>query len=162
MSFSSEMSRFSEETQRRIERVVIGASFELSRKIIKRTPVGNPDLWVYFDRSTGQYVDYVAALGLPEGYTGGSARGNWQASINTPVRTETNEIDKTGAATIAEMSRVAQQSVGKVFYLTNNLPYINRLEFEGWSSQAPLGMVRISFAEMRRSLRDIIIRESRS
>ena len=141
MSFTSEMGRFSEQTQRRINNIVIGASFDLSRKIIKRTPVGNPDEWTPPIR--------------PPGYTGGSARGNWQASINSPIRSERQNIDSNGNATIAEMMTVAQRSVGQVFYLTNNLPYIERLE-NGWSQQAPAGMVRVSFAELRRSMSRVI------
>ena len=35
---------------------------------------------------------------------------------------------------------------GFTFYMTNNLPYGERLEY-GWSSKAPSGMVRITLAE---------------
>jgi len=30
------------------------------------------------------------------------------------------------------------------------LPYIERLEYEGWSAQAPSGMLRVSLAEFPR------------
>jgi hypothetical protein len=38
-----------------------------------------------------------------------------------------------------------------VIWIYNNLPYIERLEF-GHSQQAPLGMVRISIAEIETEL----------
>jgi len=72
----------------------------------------------------------------------GRARGNWQATINTPATGIKEETDKQGGATIAAGSNAVSQAVGNVFYITNNLPYIYRLEFEGWSKQAPSGWVR--------------------
>lgn len=36
----------------------------------------------------------------------------------------------------------------KRIFFSNSLPYVNRIEFEGWSKvQAPAGMVRITIAE---------------
>lgn len=72
----------------------------------------------------------------------GRARGNWQATINTPATGSTEDTDKQGGATISAASNAVSQAVGNVFYITNNLPYIYRLEFEGWSKQAPSGWVR--------------------
>ena len=72
----------------------------------------------------------------------GRARGNWQATINTPATGSTEDTDKQGGPTISAASNAVSQAVGNVFYITNNLPYIYRLEFEGWSKQAPSGWVR--------------------
>lgn len=72
----------------------------------------------------------------------GRARGNWQATINTPATGSTEDTDKQGGATISAASNAVSQAVGNVFYITNNLPYIYRLEFDGWSKQAPSGWVR--------------------
>ncbi|WP_162455859.1 hypothetical protein [Pseudoxanthomonas kalamensis] len=34
--------------------------------------------------------------------------------------------------------------------MANNLPYANRIEYDGWShTKAPAGMVRVSFARIR-------------
>ena len=38
-----------------------------------------------------------------------------------------------------------------VFYLTNNLPYANKMEYGG-SAQAPQGMVRINIQRLKSSL----------
>lgn len=72
----------------------------------------------------------------------GSARGNWIAS-NTPIKTyDESAADKTGQGTINRTFVFFAQNakLGSVIYLQNNLPYIERLE-NGWSDQAPLGMV---------------------
>lgn len=75
----------------------------------------------------------------------GLLRGNFQASINAPITSKTDREDKTGDAVIAEaMANLG--SLADIFFLTNNLPYAERIEYEGFSAQAPEGMVRISAA----------------
>ena len=66
----------------------------------------------------------------------GRAKGNWQCTIGSPA---------TGEAMTNEMTMIATvpQHAGAKVYLTNNLPYIQKLEY-GHSQQAPSGMVRIS------------------
>jgi len=121
----------------RMDKVILGTLLDLSRRIVLRTPVGNPSLW------QGP---------PPPGYTGGQARGNWQASIGSPQSGVTSSLDKSGTATLVSIGGQTQQAPGNVWYLTNNLPYINKLEFDGWSSQATEGMVRISLRELDRSI----------
>jgi len=79
----------------------------------------------------------------------GRARGNWNASIGEPDFT-TSETTS-AAATIAKASAVVrgfELSEGASFYVSNGLPYIERLE-EGYSAQAPNGMVRVTVAELK-------------
>jgi hypothetical protein len=121
----------------RMDQVVRGTLLDLSRRIVLRTPVGNPSLW------QGP---------PPPGYTGGQARGNWQASIGSPSSGTTTAIDKTGTPTITSIAGETQNAPGNVWYLTNNLPYISILEHDGWSTQAKEGMVRISLRELDRSI----------
>ena len=121
----------------RMDKVVRGTLLDLSRRIVLRTPVGNPSLW------QGP---------PPPGYTGGQARGNWQASISSPNTGTTATIDKSGSATLASINGKTQNAPGNVWYLTNNLPYISILEHDGWSTQAKEGMVRISLRELDRSI----------
>lgn len=82
----------------------------------------------------------------------GRARGNWQASIGSPANGETDNVDTQGQATISEAGDAISQSIGDEFYLVNNLPYIKRLEFEGWSGQSPEGFVRITLREIEAAL----------
>ena len=72
----------------------------------------------------------------------GRARGNWQASVGAPAQSELSTTDKNGGKTIGAGSQAVSKAVGNVFYISNNLPYMYRLEFEGWSNQAPSGWVR--------------------
>ena len=100
----------------------------------------------------------------------GRARGEWQTSKDTPKTNQNNRIDTTGAAAIQDVVN----NVGlddDVNYLTNNLPYINTLEYggyprppkrgswvkgkgwviktiNGYSKKAPDGMVRRNMARI--------------
>lgn len=72
----------------------------------------------------------------------GRFRGNWQVAIGSVPQGTLEVEDKTGTVTINKADAVVQGLVaGQVIYLVNNLPYANRLE-DGYSKQAPTGMVR--------------------
>ena len=71
----------------------------------------------------------------------GRARGNWMAGLNSPSETG-GEVGAT----------VARARLGDSLFLTNNLPYIHRLEY-GSSDQAPQGMLRITIAEYQQTVR---------
>ncbi len=145
--FGAQIALFAQKTNQNVDTVVREVIIEIATKVVKRSPVGNPDLWVT-KNSDGQYVDYVAYKGYPDGYIGGQFRGNWFSSIDSPITTpEFGKIDRSGQGAISEAIRVANNAVGHVYYLTNNLPYAQRLEY-GWSTQAPQGMVRITMAEV--------------
>lgn len=106
------------------EKVVRGTLISLSSRIIKRSPVDS-----------------------------GRFRGNWQATIGSPASGQLSSIDSNGSATSANAANVANRlEAGSIFYLTNNLPYGERLEY-GYSKQAPAGMVRVTLAEYEKILR---------
>lgn len=138
--------------KKRAEKMVRGTVIGCASRIIKRTPVGNPELWLY--NNDGVYVDYIAYRGYPEGYVGGTLRGNWQPSIGQPITTEIDRIDKSGATVTADIKKEGERlDLGSVFYLTNNLPYAARIEFDGWSTQASQGMMRIEVLETAAAIR---------
>ena len=104
---------------KRTEKMVRGTIIGCASRIIKRTPVDE-----------------------------GTLRGNWQPSIGQPVNTTINRTDKAGQAVSADIRREGQRlNIGAVFYMTNNLPYAARIEFDGWSTQASAGMMRIEVLE---------------
>ena len=88
----------------------------------------------------------------------GRARANWQTEINAPKTNELNTTDKTGAGARAEVvAKTNASRWGDSLHLTNNLPYIFKLEYggypnpprttsgktvNGFSKQAPQGMFR--------------------
>jgi hypothetical protein len=119
--------------QKHAEKMMRGTVIGCASRIIKRTPVGNPDLW---------------AGRAPVGYVGGTLRGNWQPSIGQPVSGTITRTDSSGAAVTSDIAREGQRlNIGAVFYMTNNLPYAARIEFDGWSTQASAGMMRIEVLE---------------
>jgi hypothetical protein len=129
------------------EKAVRVAAIKTFSKIIKMTPVGNPDLWVY-NHPTRGFIDYVGYLGKPEGYVGGRARSNWFVGQSVSSRVTDSTKDK-GAGYVA--AALPDKLMGDKTYFYNNLPYIEALEY-GHSTQAPLGMVRVSLMGWERAL----------
>lgn len=102
------------------------AFIQLGDGVILGTPVGDPSYW---------------QSPPPAGYTGGRARGGWQATLNAPATSDPDRIDKSGTVPRQEGPPVAARfRMGDVAYWTNNTPYILRL-VHGWSRQAPDGWV---------------------
>jgi hypothetical protein len=123
------------------EKVVRGTVMGMFSRIVKRSPV-----------DTGRF------------------RGNWQITVDAPARGEVGP-DKSGANTIASAANVAQNQrfPASAYFISNNMPYAEKLEFggypsspkkqtgktqNGYSTQAPNGMVRISVAEFERVIRE--------
>ena len=86
----------------------------------------------------------------------GRAKANWFTSIGSP---SSQTIEFEGGKGSAESLAIGRampdiaKATGNVFWISNNLPYIYRLEYEGWSKQAERGMVRIAIDNMKRDLR---------
>ena len=78
----------------------------------------------------------------------GRARGNWQASIDDPVSSVLVTTSKNGQTAINKGIRVIERvTSGQSIWISNNLPYIEALE-NGWSGQAPAGMLSVALAEV--------------
>lgn len=115
MSFGGDIRAFSRKTGITFDKIVRKVCIDLTRDLVMLTPVDT-----------------------------GLARSNW-FNGNTRITT-VNEgtAMKSGAPSIAGAARFASTlKAGGVFYITNNLPYIMKLEY-GSSTQAPSGMVRIT------------------
>lgn len=74
----------------------------------------------------------------------GRAKSNWYINPNIPSKEV--DWDKKTPNITEEMSKVNGKE--KVIYITNNLPYIMRLE-HGWSRKRPAGMVAISLERLK-------------
>lgn len=81
----------------------------------------------------------------------GRLRGNWYADIDS-YSMATSE-SRTENEALADGKALAQKASGKIFTLTNNMPYAYRIEYLGWSQKAPAGMARISVAEIANGLK---------
>jgi len=121
-------------TNKKIEKTIRGTIFEISKRIMFRSPVGDPAYW------QSKYK--------PVGYVGGAFRANWQYGFNQQPSGEVAGTDKSGSATLGKIKAGINSSpVYGIHYLVNNLPYSIRLE-NGWSKrQAPGGMVKLTALE---------------
>lgn len=82
------------------------------------------------------------------------AQSNWRASRTVALAGEVKIRPQ--RSTIAALKRVVRSMKGdNSFFFTNNVPYIRRLE-DGWSGQAPSGMVRKNLARMNQMARKVI------
>lgn len=128
-SFSLQIEKWTEETQKRVTLAVRKIALDVFERIILKSPV-----------DTGRF------------------RGNWQVQIGS-IPTGTLEIDdKSGQVTLAKaQAEVLGVKAGDTIYLINNLPYARRLEY-GWSNQAPEGMVRTTVTEYQ-PIVDKVVRE---
>lgn len=117
-SFTLQLDRFAAKANGNMDLVVRKVCFDIFARVIMRTPVDT-----------------------------GRARGNWMAGVGTMPIGETGAIDKGGAATAEAIQGVSLSAkAGDIVYLTNTLPYILKLE-QGWSSQAPSGMISVTLRE---------------
>lgn len=115
MSFSASILKFGPEAVGRINTIRRQVCLKLFSSVIKDTPVDT-----------------------------GRLRANWQLTEGTPAVGEVQTLDTSGGPTIAKLKAPIEASTGDTeLFLTNNLPYASRIEFEGWShTKAPEGMVR--------------------
>jgi len=124
--FSVDISRFVEKANGNIERAARQAVVLAAQGLIMRTPVDT-----------------------------GRARANWvfgAGAINYEV-VETR-TDRSGGATqgaIAAAVMTVRIASVPYLYVSNSLPYVQRLE-DGWSQQAPAGMVKATLAELPRQI----------
>jgi len=130
---------------RGIDEVVTDVAVGISQRVIERTPVGQPSTW-------------QSPSSAPPGYVGGRARANWFPSIDSPSNDTT---DSTSNESGSRITSIKGQIAGNVYYLTNNLPYIRRLEYDNWSKQAPRGMVRVTLREVLKELKRAISTNTR-
>lgn len=74
----------------------------------------------------------------------GRFRANWNVGYGSPDKTTTQSTNSALGKVTQEISTAR---LGGSIYLSNSLPYSIRLE-NGWSGQAPAGMVRLSLVEI--------------
>lgn len=118
------------------EQVVKKSAIQVLSAIEIKSPVGDPDSW---------------ASPAPPAYTGGQFRANWNLSIESMDTSTTEDKDPSGEAAVKRaQGRIESYKLGDRIFITNSLPYAYRLEYEGWSRQAPQGMVRITALEFEK------------
>lgn len=118
-SFALDLKAFAEKAKGRMDTAVRKTVLELDARIVQRTPVDE-----------------------------GRAQNNWNIAADNPDASITEETEQSEQNIINEASREVQQmkAGGKIF-ITNNLPYIVRLENGYSEEQAPNGMVAVTLNE---------------
>lgn len=125
-----------ERTELQIKRIVAG----VAQSLIEMSPVGDASYWKNKP---------------PKGYTGGHFRANWDYGFNNVPGKVYAGVDKSGGtSTTRIMSAMEGKAMaGGVHYIINSLPYGRRLE-NGWSRQAPAGMVGLTVVKFRNIIKD--------
>lgn len=146
--FEADIAKFVKKANGNADSVVRKVLFDIGTKIVMRSPVGDRERWaVNIERAKRGLAP------VPKGYVGGRFRGNWQYSFKNPETGELLDVDPSGRKTTGRL--IAGMSSSPAFglhYIVNNLPYAKRLE-DGWSKQAPAGMVTITVKEFQQIVR---------
>lgn len=128
-TFAIDVKKFVSKAEDRMEGLVRAIVIELFTSVIMDTPVDT-----------------------------GRLRGNWQISIREPKTGTVNVTDPSGGNTVKKVEDLvagADISASDIqFFLSNNLPYASRIEFDGYSKQAPEGMVRRNMIRISNNLKN--------
>lgn len=118
--FNADVKAFAERTKRDPVKIQRKLAMIMLRRVILKTPVDT-----------------------------GRARNNWQLSQGTPPAGIVESGDRGGNGAIQRgAGEIANIRTPTLLWLANNLPYIERLE-NGYSRQAPAGMLRATIEELR-------------
>lgn len=142
-SFEDDLRKFEAKTNRKLTQLGRKVALELFKRVIYKTPVDT-----------------------------GRARANWQVTIGAQASGTIAIDDTNGGATMSKATAAsAGFKAGDTIYLTNNLPYIRKLEeggypdgpktVGGFSRQAPAGMVALTVQEFAQVVNQISVEVSR-
>lgn len=129
MTFALDLQKFADKAKDKADAAVGNIVIRVAGELDRRSPVGDATYWT---------------SPPPKGYVGGHFRANWQLGVGFAPGGEIPGVDPTGAATQGRIvASVPDDASGKVYFLMNNTPYARRIE-EGWSRQAPQGVVGLT------------------
>ena len=120
MTFTADLSKYAAKTKSDMGTAKRAIVFNLFKEPIKKTPVDT-----------------------------GRAKGNWFVSEGMPSSAINQDIDKSQLGAVGPSAQAQLNLISIDFgldFLTNNLPYIRKLELGG-SRQAPVGMVRTTLRQ---------------
>lgn len=151
MTFALDLQKFAQKAKGRADDAVGLIVVGVAREIDKRSPVGNPDNWDEGFKKAAESLGWIGP-----GYVGGRFRANWQLGIGSIPAGVVNAVDPDGSATVsAIIAGVPQDAAGKVYFLANNLPYARALE-DGYSKQAPAGIVGVTSVMFQSIVNDAV------
>ena len=101
---------------------------DLYRLLYDNSVVGDPTHW---------------KTPAPPDYTPGTLKKGWRFSFSG-FRNEGGQFASPTDITSGHGMAISINGGTKTAYIFNNTPYLERIEYQGWSKQAPNGFVRIS------------------
>lgn len=133
MNFSTQLSGLVDSKILNLKTAVSNVIRSVGEDLVTRSPVGEPTTWVSKP---------------PKGYVGGQFKGNWQHGFESMNSGNLDTIDPSGQVSIDRINKSIDSltDVTGTHYLYNNLPYAQKLE-DGWSIQAPSGMVGLTILD---------------
>lgn len=145
MSFSLDVSEFAKLTERRVQETVNLVTIDMFSRIVAKTPVDT-----------------------------GRLRGNWIPKKQSPDRGQYPYFDKSGQQAMVEIMAEFRNSTADSHFLTNNLPYAAVVEYglypygaetqktiNGYSKQAPQGMVRTVVGKFETAMKNAVAKAKR-
>lgn len=115
-------------------KIVNATALQMYKKIVDRTPVGNPLLW--------------HPPKAPKDYVPGTLKASWQISFSGQQRNIQGQYS-TAQQIIQGYGlslKINDTDRNKSITISNPQPYAQAIE-TGWSTQAPAGMMRVTVAE---------------
>lgn len=124
--FSLSMNELLKQANGNVENVVKKSVFDLTSAIIKDTAVSS-----------------------------GALRANWQVSFNQSIDSKVDNLDVTGNETITKVAtQINNNKVPLVYWIQNNLPYAEKIEYGGSPQNNRRGMVRINILRFNEFFKD--------
>ena len=132
-SLDVDIDKFAKKISTKYDQLTQNVLVEIADRLIKRTQVGNPELW---SKPPGK------------NYVPGKARANWEHSTSTTSTEELDERDVDGDATLSKIkSSIPANAADHDHVIYNAAKHIWALE-NGHSTQAPSGMVALTLVEV--------------
>lgn len=127
--FAGQVRRFTDKTRAKMDLAVRKITLDVFENVIVMSPV-----------DTGRF------------------RGNWMPAVGSAPSGTIEAVDPSGGMVRAKVQGVTNGvTAGDVIFMVNNLPYAERLE-NGWSRQAPAGMVALTVQRFQ-PIADAVIRQ---
>lgn len=146
--FEAQMVAFAENGKRALQEMTKMILLEIGIRIVNRSPVGDPPSWKR------------QPPWMPKNYMPGTFKNNWQLTVDVPGSDHFFTPDPSGNLSITRIAlAIPRWPAGHVYYFSNNLPYARALE-DGWSRQAPAGIVALTTVEFQSIVEEIELRYS--
>ena len=104
------------------------------------------------------YSDFIDRLITATPKLSGQLKNNWITTLNGGSGETRFGGSSQGEASYTQAANVLQTfKLGDTISLRNNLPYANRIEYDGWShTKAPDGMLRITVAQWQQIVTEAV------